>query len=40
MNEKIEELLLKNASRAQLEIQAIGDGMVTIKEDALLKVVL
>lgn len=40
MNEKIEELLLKWASRTQLEIQAIGDGMVTIKEDALLKVVM
>lgn len=40
MNEKIEELLLKNASRTQLEIQAIWDGMVTIKEDALLKVVM
>lgn len=40
MNEKIEELLLRNASRTQLEIQAIWDGMVTIKEDALLKVVM
>lgn len=40
MNEKIEELLLKWASRTQLEIQAIWDGMVTIKEDALLKVVM
>lgn len=27
MNEKIEELLLKNASRTQLEIQAIWDWM-------------
>jgi hypothetical protein len=40
MNEKMEELLLKGASRTQLEIQAIGDGMVTIKEDALLKAVM
>ncbi len=40
MNEKIENLLLQNASRTQLEIQAIGDGMVTIKEDAFLKVVM
>lgn len=40
MNEKIEELLLKNASRTQLEIQAIWDWMVTIREDAFLKVVI
>lgn len=40
MNEKIEELLLKNASRTQIEIQAIWDGMVTIKEDAFLRVVM
>ncbi len=40
MNEKIENLLLQNASRTQLEIQAIWDGMVTIKEDAFLKVVM
>ncbi len=40
MSDKIEALMLKNASRLQLEIQAIGDGMVTIKEDALIKVVL
>lgn len=40
MNEKIENLLLQNASRTQLEIQAIGDGMITIKEDAFLKVVM
>ncbi len=40
MNEKIETLLLQWASRTQLEIQAIWDGMVTIKEDALLKVVI
>ncbi|MDP5039151.1 MAG: GspE/PulE family protein [Candidatus Gracilibacteria bacterium] len=40
MTEKLEELLLKGASRTQLEIQAIGDGMVTIKEDALIKVLM
>jgi len=40
MSDKIEALMLQNASRLQLEIQAIGDGMVTIKEDALIKVVL
>lgn len=40
MNEKMEALLLKNASRTQLEIQAIWDGMVTIKEDAFLKVIM
>jgi type IV pilus assembly protein PilB len=40
MTDKLEQLLLKNASRTQLEIQAIWDWMVPIKEDALLKVVL
>jgi len=40
MTDKLEELMLKNASRMQLEIQAIWDWMVPIKEDALLKVVL
>jgi len=40
MSDKLESLMLKNASRLQLEIQAVGDGMVTIKEDALIKVVL
>ena len=40
MTEKLEALILKNASRVQLEVQAIWDGMVPIKEDALLKVVL
>lgn len=40
MNEKIENLLLKNASRNQIEIQAIWDWMVTISEDAFLKVLL
>jgi len=40
MTDKLEALLLKNASRTMLEIQAIWDWMVTIKEDALLKVVL
>lgn len=40
MTDKLEELMLKNASRLQLEIQAVWDWMVPIKEDALLKVVL
>ncbi len=40
MTDKIEELILKNASRIQIEIQAIWDWMVPIKEDWLLKVVL
>ncbi len=40
MTEKLEQLILKWVSKTQLEIQAIGDGMVPIKEDALLKAVL
>lgn len=40
MTDKLESLLLTNASRTQLEIQAIWDWMVPIKEDALLKVLL
>ncbi len=40
MTDKMEALILKNASRTQLEIQAIWDWMVPIKEDAILKVVL
>ncbi len=40
MTDNLESLLLKNASRTQLEIQAIWDWMIPIKEDALLKVVL
>ncbi len=40
MTDKLEELMLKNSSRLQLEIQAIWDWMVPIKEDWLLKVVL
>ena len=40
ITDKIEELLLKNASRTQLEIQAIWDWMMPIKQDALLKVVM
>jgi len=40
MTDNMESLILKNASRTQLEIQAIWDWMVTIKQDALLKVVL
>jgi type IV pilus assembly protein PilB len=40
MSEKMENLLLKNASRNQIEIQAIWDWMVTISEDAFLKVLM
>ena len=40
MTDPMEALILKNASRTQLEIQAIWDWMVPIKEDALLKVVM
>ena len=40
MTDSLEKLLLKNASRTILEIQAIWDWMVPIKEDALLRVVL
>lgn len=40
MTDKLEVLMLKNASRLQLEIQAIWDGMIPIKEDWLLKAVL
>ena len=40
MSDKLESLMLKNASRLQLEIQAIWDWMVPIKEDGLMKVVL
>ncbi|MDP2104127.1 MAG: GspE/PulE family protein, partial [Candidatus Gracilibacteria bacterium] len=35
MTEGIEKLILARASKTQLEIQAIGDGMITIKDDAL-----
>lgn len=40
MTDKLEDLMLINPSRTQLEIQALWDGMVPIKEDALIKVVL
>lgn len=40
MTEKMEALMLENPSRTQLEIQALWDGMVPIKEDGLIKVVL
>lgn len=40
MTEGIEKLVLSHASKTQLEVQAIGDGMVTIKDDALIKVIL
>ena len=40
MTDKLEALILKNSSRLQLEIQAVWDWMVTIKDDWLLKVIL
>lgn len=40
MTDKMESLILKNSSRLQVEIQAIGDWMVPIKDDGLLKVIL
>ncbi|EKD29946.1 MAG: Type II secretion system protein E, partial [uncultured bacterium (gcode 4)] len=40
MTEGIEKMVLAHASKTQLEIQAIGDGMITIKDDALIKLVL
>jgi type IV pilus assembly protein PilB len=40
ITEKLENLVLNNASRLQLEIQAVWDGMVPIREDWLLKVLL
>lgn len=40
MSEEIEHLLLEQASSTQIEIQAIWEGMVPIKVDALIKVVL
>ncbi len=40
ITENLEKLILGKASKTQLEVQAVGDGMVTIQEDALLKAVL
>lgn len=40
ITDKLEALILNNASRLQLEIQAIWDWMVPIKDDGLLKVIL
>ncbi len=40
MTDKMESMILKNSSRLQIEIQAIWDGMVPIKDDGLLKVIL
>jgi len=40
MTEWLEKLILSWASKTQLEIQAIWDWMVTIRDDALIKVVL
>lgn len=40
MTEGLEKLILNNSSKIQLEIQAIWDGMVPIKQDWLIKVLL
>ncbi len=40
MTDGIEKLILAKASKTQIEIQAIGDGMIHIKDDALIKVIL
>ncbi len=40
MTEGIEKLVLSKASKTQIEIQAVGDGMIQIKDDALIKAVL
>ncbi len=40
ITDKLESLILQNASRIKLEIQAVWDWMIPIKEDWLLKVVL
>ncbi|EKE28414.1 MAG: hypothetical protein ACD_3C00061G0003 [uncultured bacterium (gcode 4)] len=40
MTEWLEKLILSWASKTQMEVQAIGDWMITIKDDALIKVVL
>lgn len=40
MSENLEKLVLSKASKTQLEVQAIGDGMTSIGDDALIKSVL
>jgi type IV pilus assembly protein PilB len=40
MTEGVEKLVLSKASKTQIEIQAVGDGMIQMKDDALIKVVL
>lgn len=40
MTENLEKMVLAKASKNQLEIQAIGDGMVSMGDDALLKAIL
>lgn len=40
MTENLEKLVLAKSSKTQLEIQAIGDGMVSMSDDALLKAIL
>jgi type II secretory ATPase GspE/PulE/Tfp pilus assembly ATPase PilB-like protein len=40
ITENLEKLVLAKASKTQLEVQATGDGMVSMRDDALLKAVL
>ena len=40
ITENLEKLVLAKASKTQLEVQAVGDGMVTMADDALIKAVL
>lgn len=40
MTENLEKMVLAKASKNQLEVQAIGDGMVSMGDDALLKAIL
>jgi type II secretory ATPase GspE/PulE/Tfp pilus assembly ATPase PilB-like protein len=40
ITDKLETLILNNASRLQLEIEAIGEWMIPIRDDWLLKVIL
>lgn len=40
ITENLEKLVLAKASKTQIEVQAVGDGMVSMRDDALLKAVL
>lgn len=40
MTENLEKLVLARASKTQLEIQATGDGMISMKDDALFKAIM